>query len=312
MTVREVEHEITVLAPPAEVYRFIAEVENWPLIFPPTVHVEYAERGERTERIQIWATVNGSARNWTSRRELDPGALRIRFRAEVPAPPVAAMGGTWLLEPAGDGACRVRLLHDYRAVDDDPDNLAWIDAAVDRNSKSELGALKANVELATGAAELLLDFTDELRIDGRAKDVYDFIDQAGEWRDRLPHVKSVDLEEVSPGLQILAMETITKDGGSHTTKSVRVCFPDSSIVYKQIETPALMTLHTGRWTFTEDGDGTLATSRHTVVINPDNIERILGPDATVADAKDFVRAALGGNSLATLGHAKRYAEALRS
>ena len=36
----EVEHEVTVRAPAAELYRYIADVENWPRLFPPTVHVE--------------------------------------------------------------------------------------------------------------------------------------------------------------------------------------------------------------------------------------------------------------------------------
>jgi len=41
---REVEHQVTVSAPAATVYRLIAEVENWPLIFPPTVYVDHVER----------------------------------------------------------------------------------------------------------------------------------------------------------------------------------------------------------------------------------------------------------------------------
>lgn len=106
MTVREVEHEITVQAPAAEVYRLIAEVTNWPLIFPPSVYVDHVERGEREERIRIWATANGTAKNWTSRRTLDPQALRITFRQEVSAPPVAAMGGTWIIEPSARTAPR--------------------------------------------------------------------------------------------------------------------------------------------------------------------------------------------------------------
>ncbi len=44
------------------------------------------------------------------------------------------MGGTWVIEELPDGGSLVRLLHDYRAVDDDPGGLAWIDEAVDRNS----------------------------------------------------------------------------------------------------------------------------------------------------------------------------------
>jgi aromatase len=152
---REVGHDILVMAPAAEVYRLIAEVENWPLIFPPTVHVRHLERSDRQERLQIWATANGQPKSWTSRRVLDPEKLSIAFQQEVPAPPVAAMGGTWLIEP-GEGGTRVRLLHDYRAIDDDPDSLAWIDQAVDRNSQAELAALKATVESAVGDAVALM------------------------------------------------------------------------------------------------------------------------------------------------------------
>jgi aromatase len=294
------------------VYRLIAEVHNWPRIFPPTIYVDHLERGDRAERIRIWATANGTAKNWTSRRVLDPDNLRIEFRQEVSAPPVAEMGGTWLIEPLGPAECLVRLLHDYRAVDDDPDGLAWIDEAVDRNSRSELAALKTNVEYATAAEEATFSFEDTVRINGSAKDVYDFINDAHLWSTRLPHVASVRLEEVAPGLQTLEMETRAKDGSTHVTKSYRVTFPHSRIAYKQVTLPALMTLHTGYWTFQESGDGVLATSQHTVVLNTGNIEKILGPDATVADARKYVQDALSTNSMATLGHARDHAESARS
>jgi aromatase len=308
---REVEHEITIAAPAEAVYRLIAEVENWPRIFPPTVYVDHVERTDHEERIRIWATANGAAKNWTSRRTLDPQALRIEFRQEVSAPPVAAMGGTWIIEPLSGGGSRVRLLHDYRAIDDDPDDLKWIDEAVDRNSRSELAALKTNVELAVGSEDLLLSFADTVRIDGSAKDVYDFVNEAQLWKERLPHVARVELTEDTPGLQILEMDTLTKDGSTHTTKSVRVTFPHQRIVYKQITVPALMTLHTGYWLFEERADGVDATSQHTVVINTANIAAILGEQATVEDAKAYVRNALSTNSRATLGHAKDYAEGRR-
>ncbi|MFI9030957.1 aromatase/cyclase [Streptomyces sp. NPDC053560] len=311
MTVREVEHEITVQAPAAEVYRLLAEVENWPRIFPPTLYVDHVEQGGNEERIRIWATANGTAKNWTSRRTLDPEALRITFRQEVSAPPVAAMGGAWIIEPLGEGESRIRLLHDYRAIDDDPSSLQWIDEAVDRNSRSELAALKENVELAHASAELTFSFEDTVRIAGSAKDAYDFINEAQHWEERLPHVASVRLEEDVPGLQSLEMDTRAKDGSTHTTKSYRVCFPQQKIAYKQVTLPALMTLHTGRWTFEETDEGVAATSQHTVVLNTANITRILGADAGVAEAKEYVRTALSTNSRATLGYAKDYAEARR-
>ncbi|MFE7898056.1 aromatase/cyclase [Streptomyces sp. NPDC057424] len=305
---REVEHEITIEAPATTVYGLIESVTNWPHVFPPTIHVEQLESTGRQERIRIWATARGEVKTWTSRRELDPEALRITFRQEVSAPPVAAMGGAWVIEPLTADSCRVRLLHDYRALDDSPQGLAWIDEAVDRNSRSELAALRDSARRASHAGELFLTFDDTVHIDGSAEDVYDFLNAADRWRERLPHVSRVELRETEPGLQILTMDTLTKDGSQHSTESVRVCFPRTRIVYKQTRVPALMTVHTGRWSLVEEPGGVAVTSRHTVVLNPDTIRQVLGETADVADARTFVRNALGTNSLATLGHAKEYAE----
>jgi aromatase len=72
-----------------------------------------------------------------------------------------------------------------------------------------------------------------------------------------------------------------------------------------------MTLHTGAWLLAETGTGVTVTSRHTVAINEANIAKVLGESATVDDARKFVRNALSANSLATLQHAKAYAESLR-
>jgi aromatase len=309
---REVTHEVSVDAPAAAVYQLIADIENWPLIFPPTVHVAKIESTGRQELIRIWATANGEAKNWTSRRSLYPAQLRIEFHQEVSTPPVAAMAGTWVIEPVGATRSKVHLLHEYRAVDDDPDNLAWIEQAVERNSRSELAALKTNAELLTGPAdELMVSFEDTVWIDGAVQDVYDFLNESQLWKDRLPHVGRVSLEENTPGLQILEMDTRTKDGSTHTTKSVRVCFAPTEIVYKQITLPALMTLHTGHWHLAADGDGMIATSQHTVVIRTENITKILGPEAGPLQARQFIHTALSTNSRATLGHAKEYAEGRR-
>lgn len=308
---RHVEHEIVIAAPARAVYRLIGEVENWPRIFPPTIHVDHVEKQAYTERIRIWATANGEVKNWTSRRTLDPDAMRIDFRQEVSAPPVAAMGGAWLIESLSDDECRVRLLHDYRAVDDSQEGLAWIDAAVDENSRSELAALRTNVEFTHAANDITFSFVDSLHVDGSAKDAYDFINDAHLWAERLPHVATVRLAEEIPGLQLLEMDTRAKDGSVHTTKSYRVTFPHRRIVYKQVTLPALMTLHTGYWSFDEDDRGTTVSSQHTVVLNTANIARVLGEHADVATARDYVQTALSTNSRATLAHAKRYGEGAR-
>ncbi|GAB2630622.1 aromatase/cyclase [Nocardia goodfellowii] len=309
---REVEHAITVQAPAGEVYRMLAEVENWPRLFPPSVYVDRIEQTGNEERIRIWATANGVPKNWVSRRVLDPESHRITFWQEVSAPPVAQMNGTWIIEDQGERRTRLRLLHSYRAVDDDPAGLDWIERAVDENSRAELPGLKAAVESAVRTSELTLSFVDSVQVNGSAKDMFDFVNEANRWTERLPHVDAVELTESAPGLQVLRMQTLTKDGSSHTTESVRVCFPHHRIAYKQTTLPALMDLHTGYWQFDADADGgTTASSQHTVIINADRITEILGPDAGIAEARTFIRDALGNNSRATLAHAKAYAEERR-
>jgi aromatase len=305
--VRDTEHAVDVDAPAERVYSLIADVGKWPATFPPTVHAECVERDGNSELIRIWATANGTAKTWTSRRQHDPDHMTVSFRQERSQHPVGGMGGTWVVEPASEFQCRVRLLHDFFAATDDPADLDWISQAVDRNSLSELQALKASAEL-TGSDQLIT-FDDTVTVDGSAKDVYDFINEAQLWPERLPHVARVSLDEDTPGLQILDMDTSTKDGSVHTTRSVRVCRPYHSIVYKQIVLPALLTLHTGRWLIERgEGSGVSLTSRHTVCINSGRIADVLGPDADLATAQQFVRNALSGNSLTTMRAAKAYAE----
>jgi aromatase len=305
---RDTEHEITLEVAAKDIYDLLIDVNAWPRTFPPTIHAEQLAADERSERIQIWATANEDVKTWTSWRTFDPEGLRIDFRQEVPAPPVAGMGGTWIIEPVSPTRSRLRLLHDFRAVDDDPGALAWIEQAVDRNSTAELAALKVNLEAAVSSGEQSFAFEDTVRIAGSAQDVYDFLNGADRWPERLPHVARVDLQEKSPGLQVLQMDTRAQDGSQHTTRSVRVCFPARRIVYKQTTLPALMTLHTGYWDLVPDADGVLATSQHRVVVNKGNIATVLGPDADLAQAQEYVRSALSTNSLATLRHARAFAE----
>jgi aromatase len=306
-TVHETEHEVTVGAAAERVYALIDDVGRWPEVFPPTVHAEVLERAGDGELIRIWATANGAAKTWTSRRRHDPGRLRVSFRQERSQHPVGGMGGAWIIEPISASACRVRLLHDFFPASDDPADLEWIMQAVDRNSASELQALKTSAELAERDRHFTFD--DTVTVDGSAERVYDFLNSAQLWPQRLPHVARVSLQEETPGLQVLEMDTRTKDGSVHTTRSVRVCAPPGSIVYKQTVTPALMTLHTGRWLIEQQSPSRVAvTSRHTVGINTERITEILGPHADVPAAQQFVRNALSANSLTTLRAAKAYAE----
>ena len=306
-TIRNVEHDITIEAPADRVYELIADVGKWAEIFPPTIHAECTEQDGDSEQIRIWATANGTAKTWTSRRRHDPERMSIAFRQERSQHPVGGMGGMWVAEPVSASACHVRLLHDYFAATDDPADLEWIARAVDRNSTAELQALKTSAEL-NGSGNLF-SFEDTVEIDGSAEDVYDFLNEAWLWRERLPHVVRVSLDEETAGLQILEMDTRAKDGSVHTTRSVRVCRPHHSIVYKQIVLPPLMALHTGRWLIEpRDGGGVSVTSRHTVRIDGERVAEVFGVDVDLPTAQNTARSALSANSLATLELAKAYSE----
>lgn len=303
-------HKTDVAANANRIYQLLADVSNWPAIFPPTIHAVSEPVAEGEELIHIWATAGEQVKSWTSRRRLQQAMLRIDFAQEAPAAPIVEMSGTWIIEPLAPTLSRVHLLHDYAATT--TEDLEWIDRAVDANSVSELAGLKRNIEADQDRAEARLDFADELVIDGTVRDVYDFINEAGQWADRLPHVATVRLTEATAGVQFLEMDTRSPDGSTHTTASHRLCFAPEQIVYKQVRLPALMQMHTGEWTFTEDAGRVVASSAHSVVVETANIKPFLGSDATLDDAKAFVRRALSANSRATLGYAKEYAEALSS
>ncbi|MEU7721812.1 aromatase/cyclase [Streptomyces tibetensis] len=308
----DVAHTVAVPAAPAVVFALLADVERWPLIFPPTVHARFLERAPDDggpERLQLWATANGGVRTWTSRRVVDPVRHRIAFGQDRPVAPISAMGGEWIVR-AAPGGSEVVLTHSYAAVGDDTETLAWLEKAVDSNSRAELAALAEAASDAATGRETGFTFRDSLHIDGTAAAVHAFLDRAEHWVERLPHVARVELTEDLPGVQILEMDTRTADGSSHTTRSVRVCAAPHSIHYKQLLTPALLRVHTGSWLLTEDDEGVTATAEHTVVLETDAIGRVLGAAATEEQARAFVQDALSRNSSATLRQAKAFVEGM--
>lgn len=300
------EHRITVAAPVDTVYEVVSDVRRWPYIFPPTVHAEQVESTGNSELIRLWALANGEVKNWTSRRELDPVRRRVSFRQEVSQPPVSAMLGEWVLTATGPASTEVLLTHDYQAIDDAAGNIAWIRAAVDANSRSELEKLRVAAEQADPG--LVLSFSDSVLVRGTRHDVYEFLADAARWPRRLPHVARLELTEDVPGIQTMTMDTRGANDSVHTTSSIRVCFPEERIVYKQTETPALMAAHTGVWTLAGVDGAITATSAHTVVVRAEAIPPVLGADATVASARELIEQSLHANSTTTLKHALAYAE----
>lgn len=297
------EHTVTVNAPAEALYALVADVARWPTVFEPTVHVRHMAREGRTERFEIWAEVNGTIAHWRSRRVLDPQRLYVSFRQEHSRPPVTAMSGGWLFRQLDEGRTKIVLRHRFTVENDDPVAVARTEEALDRNSARELGALAALAETGHPVDDLVFSFTDVIPLQGTPGESYAFIERADLWPDLLPHVARVELTEPEPGVQWLEMDTVTADGSTHTTRSARICREPEWIAYKQQRTPRLLSGHSGEWTFAQTQNGPVATARHTVAIDPACINEVLGPNATLADARAYIRDVLGRNSLATLSHA---------
>ncbi|TMK50214.1 MAG: cyclase [Actinobacteria bacterium] len=302
------EHSITISASPDAVYDIISDVTKWPHFFTPNIHVELLEQHDAQERLRMWAFANDEIRSWMSSRTLDPDARRITFHQEgPPKPPLLSMGGAWIVGPSSQGQVLLRFTHEFTVVDDDPEGVDWLTRATDRNSEAELASIKRIAELGDKRDQLVFSFDDTVPISGAAENVYEFLHQAQKWPDRLPHVSRLILEEPDPNLQVMEMDTKAPDGSVHTTKSIRVCFPPTKIVYKQVTLPKLMAAHTGHWLLEETPRGPTATSRHTVTLRESAIEDVLGPGATIDDARQYVHRALSGNSGITLDAANSFA-----
>ncbi|MFI5782458.1 SRPBCC family protein [Nocardia sp. NPDC051570] len=289
-------HSIRCEAAPETVYRIVADVTLWPVVFGPTVAVDVLSRDVRgplvAESFRIVALVDDEVRAWTSRRDLDATARTIAFRQEHTRAPVESMAGTWSFHPE-PGGTRVELRHDYRLTDDRPENHAWLRAALDANSARELGALTEICAAAVPVDDLIVRCTDSVRVDDIDR-AYRAIDDAAAWPDLLPHVHEVALTEPEPGIQDLRMSVRTIDGAEHRTRSIRLCTAGQRIRYKQLRTPAGLAGHSGSWEF--DRDTSTVTSSHVALLAP----------GTVTDREQAARlrassgAALSANSRATL------------
>lgn len=301
-------HHVRVAAPAGVVYAVLADTAKLPLYFSPSVHVERLEFNGEGERLRMWSLMDGQLKSWTSWRHLDPVERRIVFRQELPPPPLGSMAGVLSIRGNGPHDTELQLQYGYTVTDDLPDDAAWVERVAGLISRTQLADLKSFAERWTRLDELVLSFEDSMRIKGPAELVYDFLYRAGDWPELVPHVTRVGLTEDAPGVQRMTMET-RSEYGSHTTESVRICFPHAGrIIYKHIATPALLAAHTGEWSVVPDERGVTVTAKQSVVLREENITAVLGQGADLAHARRHVRAALGRNCLALLTLTKQHAE----
>ncbi|MDQ1050675.1 aromatase [Streptomyces sp. V4I2] len=312
---RSAEHVTELAASARRAYGLIEDVGRWPLLFAPCIWSQQLDRTGNVQRIRLWAVVGNEVRSWTSRRVLDPASNRIDFAQENPAAPLTEMTGHWRFEdPSPDNPGRLELGHRWTTAGD-PHAADRIAAALDSNSTAEIGALRTWAERPEGPDELILSFSDHELVAAPVAEVYDFLYRADLWPKRLPHVAGLDVETTPADaatagaeVQTMDMETSAADGSTHLTQSVRLCFTDERIVYKQTTPPRGLLAHSGEWLFSSRPEGTRVTAWHTVALDPTAVESVFGPGTTLAEALRKARDIIGANSRGTLRAARSHLE----
>ena len=307
--VRRLSHTVEVAAPAGVVYGLIADAERWPLYFPPNVYVERLDFDGVRERLRMWVVADGQVKSWTSQRVQDCTRHQVSFHQDLIMEPAESMGGTWSVKALGPDRCRLTVDHAFTAVDDRPEDVAWLERATIANAHSDLKSLKFLAQRWARLDELVLSFEESVRVKGPAELVYGFLYEVADWPQQVPHVRRVQLDEPQVGVQKVTMDLAAADAGTHTVESVRVCFPHAGrIVHKETVPRALIAAHCGEFSVLPDETGVTVLSQHHVVLREKDIERVLGAGATPADARHRIRAELGYQSQQTLRLAQQHAE----
>jgi aromatase len=296
-SVQRARHQADVAAPARYLYGLIADALAAPLVFPGTVHVEYVDRAATEERLRIWAVNGEDLRTWVSHRRLDPDAQRVTFQQEVPAPPIAFMRGEWRLTALDGGQTRVTLSHAYRAIDDDPAGLAWIEQMVDRVSGGQLAALREYAALGGPAAGPVLSIRDSVDLGCPVETAYAVAHDPASWTDLPPLAVRAADTTAAPDMQLLQLAARDTDGAR---RSARICFPDSRIAFKEMLCPPLVAAHTGCWQFEPAPVGSRIHAHHQVAVRYAAAPDVLGTGATEGDVRTYARQAVGAGSLAAL------------
>lgn len=102
---------ILISAAPDIIFRFAADVEQWPTLLPHYRSVQVLERHGERKLVRMAAHRDGLPVSWTSVFEPRPSERRILFQHVRGV--TRGMVVEWRLEPLVDGQTRVSIQHDF-------------------------------------------------------------------------------------------------------------------------------------------------------------------------------------------------------
>lgn len=149
-----VRHTTRIAMSPRNVFELVANVDRWRALLDSLVSVEHLGFDGVCERVRFSKRVNGVTQGMNMMLELNPKRMQVRFRHVDVLPPLASMGGLWLVLPKGRSSSMVALDHYYRVTDNSPVTAARVEAQIAEESTSMLTALRDTADFL-GMADLV-------------------------------------------------------------------------------------------------------------------------------------------------------------
>jgi len=139
--------------PPRRAFELVSNVDRWRALHDSLVAVEHLGFDGVCERVRFVKRIDGVTHGLNMMLDLNPKRMQVRFRHVDVLPPLASMGGLWLVVPKGRGSM-VTLDHYYRVADNSPVTAAQVERQLAEESTSMLSALQHTVDFL-GMADLI-------------------------------------------------------------------------------------------------------------------------------------------------------------
>jgi ribosome-associated toxin RatA of RatAB toxin-antitoxin module len=261
-------HSIICDVPVGRVYRFISDSPRWPDVLEPCEAVTVVSSDDDSEHIEVTARVNDQSMTWQSRRRFLPAVYGVDAVVVRPMTLVKAMTTSWRVVALNSQQSLLLLEHDYDlcgevsglidGVRTHAEASRFIATAIDRNSTTELGNIKASVE-----ADAYPEIDDSVASEQHmrhsiicrapADAVYQLVRSTSSWPRIFDACQEVSLLEVTPDSELVRVYATS--GGGTVSWDTRRRYSDSirRVDYQLITPMPLVSSMRGEWRVIELG-----------------------------------------------------------
>ncbi|MFI6768559.1 SRPBCC family protein [Streptomyces sp. NPDC050355] len=312
-------HSVVCAAPPGRVYDVIRRSADWPRIFAPCQAVTVLEQEPDRELIEIRALVGGAPMTWRSRRRFLPEVCGVRAEVVRPMKLVAAMTTEWRVVAVNAQQSLLLLEHAYDLCEDVAGQVEgvttreqaehFIESAIDANSATELGNIKAAVERpAPPADERDCHARHSVVVGAPADTVYGLIRDTTHW----PRIFDACLGAASVGSdatgELVRIEA-AQDGRTVAWETRRRYYDAIRRIDYHLPVPMpFVASMRGEWRVVPLGTARclLTVDRHWRML--DDVRGVRDGVTTVAEAAAVVRGFVETNAAAEMTALRAYAE----